>query len=231
MTPTFSIVIPAFNEAQTIRRALEEVPRVFMEIDKPFEIIVVDDGSTDGTGTIAESSMNVRLVRHATNQGKGAAVRTGALAAQGEWVLFLDVDLAVHPGTFRSFLPHLDTADILMGSRRVPGARVINPQPWARDLVGRLFNVVVRTLFGFRYHDTQCGFKAFRFPACRPLFEALETRGWSFDVELLLRAQKGGLRIRELPVEWHDGPRSRVRPGHAWNVLKEIIALKRRVRD
>ena len=225
MNPSFSIVIPALNEAQTITRALDEVTSVFASIGQPYEIIVVDDGSTDGTGETVAAFPDVRLVRHAANRGKGAAVRTGALASQGEWVLFLDVDLAVTPETFKRFLPHLETSDVLMGSRRVPGARIMDPQPWARDMLGRLFNVVVRVLFSVPYHDTQCGFKAFRLSTSRPLFEALETAGWSFDVELLLRARKAGLRIQELPVEWHDGPKSRFRPRHALEVVRELWAL------
>lgn len=234
MSRRFSIIIPAYNEAETIGRAVVETVKAFTGFHHPFEVIIVDDGSTDETSAVVDQVLgqepHVKKITHTTNLGKGAAVKTGALAARGEWILFLDADLSVMPASFRTFLPHLETADVLMGSRRVIGSRILDPQPWYRDGIGRLFNFCVRWYLRLPYRDTQCGFKAFRLSSCRTLFEALATTGWTFDVELLLRARKANLRIQELPVEWHDGPKSRVKPQHAWDIMKEIVSLKRRLR-
>lgn len=224
MSVRFSVIIPAYNEAATLEAAIGETEAAMRAINEPFEIIVVDDGSEPRSTQHAARS--VRTIRHETNLGKGAAVRTGMLAAQGEWALFLDADLATHPSTFASFLPFLDSNDIVFGSRRISGAVIADPQPWYRDWSGQLFNVLVRAFTHLPYRDTQCGFKAFRLSVCRPLFETMETTGWVFDVELLVRASAAGLRVREMPVRWRQGPVSRVRFGHWFRILSELWRLR-----
>lgn len=230
MPIAFSIVIPALNEKQIIERAVRETARVFASYGKTFEMIVVDDGSTDGTSQVVEAlgreGLSVRLLRHAANQGKGAAVRTGVLTAIGEWILILDADLSVTPDAFTSFLPALETSDIIIGSRRVAGAILALPQPLLRDLSGRCFNVFIRVLLRLPYRDTQCGFKAFH-QRTRMVFDALETTGWSFDVELLVRARRASFRIIELPVTWSHGEISRVRFSHGGSILKELLRIRR----
>jgi len=223
--PRISVIIPAFNEADRIGHALSETRRFFERSHLPFELLVVDDGSSDQTASISEGQ--VRVVKHKTNLGKGAAVRSGALAASGDWVLFLDADLSTHPSAFAAFLPWLDSADVLFGSRRAPEASIATPQPFLRNRSGQVFNLMVRGLTGLPYRDTQCGFKAFRMQVCRPLFETMETSGWAFDVELLTRAQNRGLRLREIPVEWHHADGSRVRLSHAPQIVKELLRIRR----
>jgi len=220
-----SVIVPAYQEAARIRASLEQIRTFFDASGISYELIVVDDGSTDGTGERAESL--ARVVKHQINLGKGAAVRTGALAATGNWVLFLDADLSTHPSAFRAFLPQLDDSDVLFGSRRAPEAAIATPQPFWRNSSGQVFNLAVRTLTGLPYRDTQCGFKAFRMEVCRPLFEALQTPGWAFDVELLVRAQKNGLVVREIPVEWHHQPESKVRFSHAIRVLRDLAKIRK----
>lgn len=232
MLVRYSIVIPAWNEASSIEHALRETGRVFREIGEAFEIIVVDDGSSDGTAEVVTSYVSrddrVRLIRHEKNSGKGAAVKTGAMQAAGEWLLFLDVDLAVHPQTFKAWLPLLDTSDVIIGSRRVKGAAIAVHQPKYRERFGEWFNLAVRRIIGLPFQDTQCGFKAFRLPLCRPLFINLDASGWAFDVELLAQASKAGLRLREEPVEWRNGTKSRVRLGQAPAILLELLKIKRK---
>ncbi len=234
MSLRYSIIIPALNEARLIESTLQVTSQVFAAFNEPFEIIVVDDGSSDttvqGVTRYALHDTRVRLLRHDTNQGKGAAVRTGMLAAHGEWGIFMDADLATHPSAFASFIPHLTQNDIVFGSRRVPGARIVEAQSLVRDWSGQLFNLLVRSIVGLPYRDTQCGFKAFRLAACSPLFTDLQTLGWAFDVELLVRAKKAGLRVRELPVEWRHGPISRVRLGHAGSIMSELMRIRRLAR-
>ncbi len=225
----FSIVIPALNEASTIERAIRECGAVFASLDSAYDIIVVDDGSTDGTVARVERLTNegfpVRVIRHAHNQGKGAAVRTGVLVAEGEWIVISDADLSVSPDQISRFIPALDQADVLIGSRRVVGADIAIAQAWQRDYAGRLFNLAIRLITGLPYRDTQCGFKLFH-QRTKPLFQVLQTEGWAFDVELLVRTKVAGLRIKEIPVIWKNGKDSRVRWRDAWSILREIWKIR-----
>jgi dolichyl-phosphate beta-glucosyltransferase len=226
----YSVVIPAYNEEKTITKAVRETRRIFRLYRKPFEIIVVDDGSGDATrevvGSLKAKFPELVLVRHRVNLGKGAAVRTGSLAARGAHILFLDADLATHPSEFTGFRPHLADYDIIIGSRRVSGAEITGRQPVYRDLLGRVFNLVVRRYLGMPYRDTQSGFKVLSRSAV-PLLRVQFSRGWVFDVELLKRAQERGLRIKELPVSWFHGRESRVRFGHTLSILKDLERIKR----
>jgi glycosyltransferase involved in cell wall biosynthesis len=226
----YSVVIPAYNEEKSIARAVRETRRVFRLYRKPFEIIVVDDGSDDATRKavlgIKEKIPELVLVRHRANLGKGAAIRTGSLAARGRHVLFLDADLATHPSEFTRFRPHLADHDILIGSRRVAGAQIGVRQPIHRHWLGRAFNLAVRHYLKLPYRDTQCGFKVLS-RSVIPLLRLQVSRGWAFDVELLKRAQARGLRVKEFPVSWNHGRETRVRLGHAWGILKELERIKR----
>ncbi|HVM91038.1 MAG TPA: dolichyl-phosphate beta-glucosyltransferase [Verrucomicrobiae bacterium] len=222
--PRYSIVIPAYNEAARIEHALVSTRAYFDSTGEDYELIVVDDGSTDGTTDHVKNLASV--VKHEINQGKGAAIRSGALAASGEWLLFLDADLSTKPEAFDEFLPFLSSHDVLFGSRRAPDARIRTAQPAWRNGSGQIFNFLVRRIVGLPYRDTQCGFKAFRLAACRPLFEAQQSRGWAFDVELLARARGAGLLLREIPVEWHHAEGSRVRLSHAPAILSELLRIR-----
>lgn len=230
MPTAFSIIIPAFNEARTIGKAIRETKRIFDDLDASYEILVVDDGSSDTTAslvkTLARSIPQVRLIQHAKNQGKGAAVKTGILEAHGTWALFLDADLATHPSQFRKLLPYLEKDDVVIGSRRVSGSRIAEQQPFYRVWAGRLFNLIIRWYLGIRFQDTQCGFKAFH-RRTFSLFKSLNSKGWTFDVELLLRAQEKGFTIQEVPVTWRHGRETRVRLSDAWIIFRELHQMKR----
>ena len=234
MSTRFPVILPAYNEASAIERAILETAASFDALAAPYEIIVVDDGSTDGTAALAEAMRarfpTVRVARHATNAGKGAAVRTGAQAAEGEVVLFLDCDLSTHPDTFRSFIPLLTTHDLVIGSRRVKGAVIPEPQPLWRSLLGRAFNAFIRIYLRLPYHDTQCGFKAVKRSAL-PILKTITSDGWAFDVELLARAREAGLTVVECPITWNNRRESRVRLGSAWSILNELRQIKHAVKS
>jgi glycosyltransferase involved in cell wall biosynthesis len=226
----YSIVIPAWNEAKTIRHAVEETRNAASGFGDAWEVIVVDDGSKDETaqivGDIASSDNRIRLVRHGVNRGKGAAVQTGVLSAQGEWIVYLDADLSVHPSELSRLIAAMNDADIVMGSRRVVSADIAQPQPWHRDYAGRAFNIAMRTITGLPYRDTQCGFKAFHRRTIR-LFEKMNSAGWAFDVELLIHAKRSGFRIVEVPVTWRHGRESRVKWTDAPKIIREVIAISK----
>jgi glycosyltransferase involved in cell wall biosynthesis len=230
MSCAYSVIIPAYNEEKTISRAVHETVRVFDALHAPYEIIVVDDGSTDRTVAAAErlarSVPQMVLVRHARNLGKGAAVRTGVERAVGEVFLFLDADLATRPSEFRNFIPAMRTADIVIGSRTARGAVIARRQPAYRVLAGKLFNLLaVRWYLGLPFHDTQCGFKAFR-KKTKLLFRDMTSSGWAFDAELLARARKARFKITELPVEWRHGRESQVHLRDALQIMKELRKIK-----
>ncbi|MBI2216819.1 MAG: glycosyltransferase family 2 protein [Candidatus Rokubacteria bacterium] len=213
--PVWSVVIPAHNEAARLPGFLDEVVTHLEGRGDAWEVIVADDGSTDGTADLVERAArqhpSVRLVRLAENQGKGAAVRAGMLAASGEYRLFADADGATPVAELKRLEPALAMgADIVIASRvLVDPAIVVVARPH-RVFLGRIFNWLVARLGLRGVADSQCGFKLFRAEAATRLFAELRTRGFGFDVELLLRAQRAGYRIVEVPVNWTDQPGSKV---------------------
>ncbi len=231
--PTYSIVIPAYNEAKTIERAIRETSKMLHALEASSEIIVVDDGSTDETSTIVANTVTqnttLRCIKLTKNQGKGAAIKAGVAIAKGTYIAFLDADLATHPRELVHGFSLLPTHDIAIGSRRVPQATIQKPQTRLRSLAGQCFNFIVRAWLKLPYRDTQCGCKVFRSEAAHALFSQLTTTGWTFDVELLLRAQQKHYRIAEFPVVWINGSESRVRLTHWWQIVKDLYRTKRTI--
>lgn len=214
-----SVIVPAFNESARLGASLERLVGYLRVDGRDAEVIVVDDGSDDGTADLAVAlhaapGVPVRVLRHARNRGKGAAVRTGVRASRGRLVVFLDADLSTPPEDLPRLLQPLEAgeADVVIGSRRAPGADIEVAQSPRRALIGSLFRrTVTRTLLP-GIHDSQCGFKGFRREAALDLFERTWVRGFGFDVEVLFAARRLGLRVREVPVRWRDDARSTVRP-------------------
>lgn len=210
-----SVVIPAFNEQSRLAPALQEILDYLRGRGGSFEVIVVDDGSRDGTAAVvrrlSEDAPELRLVRLAANQGKGYAVRTGVMNATGSQVLFADADGATPIAEIERLQAALrEGADVSIGSRAVPSTEVRVRAKWHRRLIGRFFHLLVSTLTVAGIRDTQCGFKLFRGPVAHDLFSRMRMNGFSFDVEVLLMAQRGGYRVAEIPVNWHHVPGSRV---------------------
>ena len=236
MLPPFSIVIPAFNEESRIAKTLRLTLNYLGSVSPESELIVVNDGSTDATATItrdvfSEAKINIRLLEDFPNRGKGAAVRSGLLAAQRPIGLFSDADLSTPlEETPKLIEPIADgKIDIAFGSRALDRSLIGQHQPWRREQAGRIFNLLVRLATGLPIWDTQCGFKAFRLDVCRPIFEAARIDGFAFDVELLYLAQRAGLRICEIPVRWNDAEGSKVRfLQDSLRMLREVIALRTR---
>ncbi|MCR4278307.1 MAG: glycosyltransferase family 2 protein [bacterium] len=234
MRTFFSIVIPAFNEEARICTAIQEVRTLFNVLGFSYEIIVVDDGSTDDTAVIVRSLANeysqIHLFHHDTNRGKGSAVRSGVMEAKGDWILLLDADLSAHPREMIALISRLESCDMIIGSRRARGTRIEKAQPFYRVFFGRLFNFFgVRLYLGLPFYDTQCGFKLFR-KDIAPICSQLQTAGWVFDVELIARVFIKGFRIVEVPVTWSHGRESKVHLRHVFSILSELKTIQKILR-
>jgi dolichyl-phosphate beta-glucosyltransferase len=211
--PRWSVVIPAYNEAGRLPPYLDQVCTFFDSRGEPYEVLVVDDGSTDGTADVVNASRHpaVRVIRLAANQGKGAAVRAGMLAASGQFRLFTDADGATPIAELKRLEPAiLAGADLAIASRVLVDPTVSVVARRHRMVAGRIFRWLVERLGLAVVADSQCGFKLFRAAAAEVLFRGLRTRGFGFDVEMLLHARALGYRIVEVPVNWADQTGSKV---------------------
>jgi dolichyl-phosphate beta-glucosyltransferase len=230
-----SIVIPCFNEERRIGASLETMLVFLKGSALEWEIVAVDDGSRDATSEavrrIAGDDSRVRLVRHESNRGKGEAVRSGFRVSRGEWVLFSDADLATPIDELGAFLEAGNAGyDLVIASRVARGARILTPQPWRRRLSGAVFRGLVRALGLSSFRDTQCGFKLMRRDRLGPVLDAVAVEGFAFDVELLARAERAGLRIVELPVRWRDvaGSKLRLYPD-ALRMARDLLLMRLRL--
>jgi dolichyl-phosphate beta-glucosyltransferase len=236
MLPPFSLVIPAFNEADRIAQTLRDALRYLETTSPQSELIVVNDGSTDATSEIAREvfaargGVTARLLEHSPNRGKGAAVREGLLAATTPIGLFSDADLSTPIEEAPKLIEPIAAGelDVTFGSRALDRSLIGQRQPWRREQGGRVFNLIVRLATGLPYWDTQCGFKAFRLGVFRPILEAARTDGFGFDVEFLYLARKAHLRMKEIPVRWNHSEGSKVNVARdSIRMLREVAALRR----
>jgi glycosyltransferase involved in cell wall biosynthesis len=235
MLPPFSLVIPAFNEAERIGKTLHESIRYLQTKSPQSELIVVNDGSTDATSDIvrkvfaARAGVKTLLLEHSPNRGKGAAVRQGLLAATTPIGLFSDADLSTPIDEAPKLIEPIAAGelDVAFGSRALDRSLIGHRQPWRREQGGRVFNLIVRLATGLPYWDTQCGFKAFRLGVFRPILETAQTVGFGFDVELLYLARKAHLRMKEIPVRWNHYEGSKVDVVRdSIRMLREVAALR-----
>ena len=210
MPVSLSIVVPAYNEAVRLDQSLPVILEYLHKTDPAAELIVVDDGSDDDTEAVAKrafaraSNIAARVITYQPNRGKGYAVRCGLLASQAPIALFSDADLSTPITEAPKLIEPIEQGecDLTFGSRALDRRLIGVHQPWRREQGGRVFNLIVRLGTGLPFWDTQCGFKAFRMSACRPIIDAATIDRFGFDVELLYVAQLAGLRLREIPVRW-----------------------------
>ena len=212
--PKYSIVIPAFNEAARLPRALEKIRAYLIERDLDAEIVVVDDGSSDATPQIVldaergwpDALRGVRLVSNGENRGKGYSVRHGMLEARGRMALFTDADLSSPIEEIEKLLAALAAGNVIaIGSRALDRSLISVHQSRHRELAGMVFNALVRVITGLPFSDTQCGFKIFLREPARIIFEQQRIERFGFDPEILFLAKRHGLRTAEVPVRWaHD---------------------------
>lgn len=231
-----SVVIPAFNEADRLPPTLAEIIRYLGAAPDwlPAELIVVDDGSLDGTADAAASTelsggLALEIIRHDRNRGKGAAVRSGFLGSRGDEILLCDADLSSPIDQLAVLASHGSRGSVRIGSRALDRSLISTRQPSYRDLMGRTFNLAVRTLVLPGIHDTQCGFKLFPGELGRALAAAQRIDGFAFDVELLFLARRWGAALVEVPVRWRHVEASRVQPlMHSAEMLRDLLWLRLR---
>jgi len=233
MRPQLSIVIPALDEAWRLPPNLDRIGAYLAANPDllPAEILVVDDGSIDGTAAAIAAAhlpkgIDLRVLIHPVNRGKGAAVRTGFASTGGRWVLLTDADLSAPIEDLPILVSAADPGAVAIGSRAVDRRLVETPQPWYRDLMGRTFNLAVRSLALGDLHDTQCGFKLFPGELARALAANQRLDGFAFDVELLVLSRWWGYEIHEVGVRWRHVEASRVLPvRHSSQMIRDLLRL------
>ncbi|MFH0830948.1 MAG: dolichyl-phosphate beta-glucosyltransferase [Parcubacteria group bacterium] len=206
---SISVIIPTYNEVKRLPATLPAVYEYLTNNVRDFEILVVDDGSSDSTAAWARSfsatHAGIKVLPNKENRGKGAVAQQGLAAARGEYRLYLDAD---HSTNIRELaqLPRLvpTGAEVFIGSRYVAGSQIAIKQPWQRVLVSRIANALIRLLAVPGIHDTQNGFKIFSARAARAVLPYLHLRGWAFDIELLFVARRLGFKLYEFPITWKN---------------------------
>ncbi len=214
---TYSLIFPAFNECERLGPTLDNVLSYVSSQHWKAEIIVVDDGSTDGTAELVRSyarlNSTVRLVQNPGNRGKGYSVRNGMMHAHGDVLLFSDADLSSPISEALKLFRAIESgADMAIGSRWLQSATQTQRQSLTRQLFGRVYNLLLRIVLGLNFKDTQCGFKAFTRAAAGLIFSAQKVERWGFDPELLFLARRYSLNIVEVPVEWAHCGASKIHP-------------------
>jgi dolichyl-phosphate beta-glucosyltransferase len=216
MTSMISIVIAAFNEEKRIGQSLGKIHDYLRERQCDYEIIVVDDGSSDRTAALVRelsgSFPGLRSISYKKNRGKGYALRAGVLASRGSLVLVSDADLSTPIEELDTLIGRLPQFDLAIGSRALAQSEILAKQPWWRQGMGKIFNLIVKLVVIDQFSDTQCGFKLFAGETARDLFGKAQIDRFAYDVEILALAREEGYRTAEVPVRWINDPASTVDP-------------------
>jgi dolichyl-phosphate beta-glucosyltransferase len=221
--PELSIIIPSYNEEARLPATLDRIVAYVSRSGRETEVLVVDDGSTDGTAAVAESFReklpSLRVVSNGVNRGKGYSVRHGMREARGRIVLFTDADLSAPIEEADKLMAVMDKNDVAIGSRALDRSLISVHESRFREFAGIVFNTLVRIILRLPFVDTQCGFKAFRSERCRIIFEQQRIERFGFDPELLYLARHHGLHAVEIPVRWAHSPATKV------NMLRDSIQM------
>jgi dolichyl-phosphate beta-glucosyltransferase len=226
-----SVIIPAYNEEKRIGNTLLSIDHYLSKQDYSYEIIVVNDGSTDKTAQIVRKFTNLvknlKLIDNQENHGKGWVVRQGMLAAQGKYRIYVDADNAISIDQIEGFWPYLKQGyDLVIGSIEVKGAKVEERAAWYRRLLGKWSKYLIRLLTIWEIHDSQRAFKLFPAKVAEEIFSRQTIERWGFDFEILVIAKKLGYKIKELPVTWINPGESKVTLKSYWRTLKELLKVK-----
>ncbi|HRI03676.1 MAG TPA: glycosyltransferase family 2 protein [Pyrinomonadaceae bacterium] len=240
MKPSVSIVIPAFNESERIVAPLRTILEFVEAGETAYEVIVVDDGSSDDTSEVARRIFAERpgvatnVIRYEKNRGKGFAVNTGLQAATADIAVFTDADLSTPITEMDKLVDPIKSGefDVTFGSRALDRSLIGSRQPWIREQGGRVVNRIIRIMSGLDFADTQCGFKAFNMDKFRPLLDVMAIDRFGFDIEFLYVASYHGLRLAEIPVRWNDVAGSKVSPlRDTRRMMGELAQIRRNSRQ
>ena len=220
-----SVIIPAYNEEGVIADTIKEIRGFLQDNFESFEIVVVDDKSTDSTLNIIQSLADVRAVKNIKNHGKGYSVAKGVKVAKGDLILFMDADNSTSIEELEKLLPHLDQYPIVIASRAMSQSRIHKSQNFLKVTLGRLGNLLIRSILSLPIRDTQCGFKLFRHSALS-LFDKLTIDRWAFDFELLFIAKLHNFKIKEVPVSWTNNANSRVTTAAYFQTLCQVFKVR-----
>lgn len=228
--PFLSVIIPAHNEAERLPATLADIDKRLREKEYSYEILVVENGSRDATAEVVRrmqsSVKNLKLIQ-SPEASKGSAVRLGMLTAKGEYRLFMDADNATSVDHFDRMLPGFkEGCGVVICSRAHKESRLDPPQPWYRQIAGKIGNLIIQILVMPGIWDTQCGFKAFTAEAAERIFRLSRVRGWGFDVEILALAKRLGYRLKEVPVHWVNDTRSTVRASAYITTLLDTLKIR-----
>ncbi len=230
--PYLSVIIPAYNESRRLPETILDLDRHLSKAEYSYEILVVDDGSTDNTAEIvtkmAKDVSHLKLSHFEQNRGKGAVVRDGMLMAKGKVRLFMDADNATTVDQFERMRPLLEKekCDVVIGSRALKESRMEPPEPLIRQIPGKMGNLFIQLLLLPGLWDTQCGFKAFTEEAAEKVFKLVKITGWGFDIEALSLAKQLGFKLKEVPVVWVNKEGSKVKASAYLKVLLETIKIR-----
>ncbi len=227
--PRLSVIIPAYNESGRVGATIERIQDYFAQQEYGGEIVVVDDGSTDGTADyVRQQFPGVTVVAYAPNRGKGFAVKRGVEVATGAYRLCYDADGSTPIEEIEKVWPKTDAgAEVVIGSRALPDSDVAVHQPWYRENMGRIYNLILRILRLTEFPDTQCGFKVFSARAAQSMFPLQTMDGYGADCELLVIAKLHGLNVDQVPVRWLNSPDTRVHPIiDSLKMLREAMGVK-----
>lgn len=230
---SLSVVVPTYNERKRLPKTLSEIIAFLQDNKISSEIIISDSASTDGTQEFVksfQSKIPIKFIEDKVRQGKGYGVKVGMLKATKDWVLFMDADNSTKIREIIKFDKYTDENQVIIGSR-YKGREAERKQNIFRRIISRAGNRFIDLLTGLDFNDTQCGFKLFRRDAAQEVFSRLQTKGWGFDVEILLLAQKLCFNVAEVPVIWRDAEGSHLRAGRdSIKTFFEIIKISRKVR-
>jgi len=230
MGKSISIIIPAYNEESRIEKTLAEIENYCKKNLKSYEIIVVDDASTDNTYKIASrhKNKNLRVIKNQINSGKGYSVKRGILESKSNLILFSDADLSTPINELDRFLYYIGNGfDIVIASRNLKESKKVIKQPWYRDVMGKIFPMLVDIFIIKDFKDTQCGFKLFKADVAKKIAKVQTLERFAFDVEMLFIAKKMKCRIKEAPVTWVGRKESKLYPlKDPIRMLGDIIKIK-----
>ena len=229
MKPFLSLVIPAYNEEARIGNSLKLAVAYMNQTMYKYEILIVDDGSKDNTIKVASEFENVKVIAQPRNMGKGAAVKAGMLAAEGDICIFSDADFSTPVYEVEKVIQAINLgADVCIGNRALDYDMIRKHQPFYREFMGKTFNKFVQLLVIPGISDTQCGFKGFTNLAAKQIFTESKIPGFGFDVEILYIANVLGHKISQVPVEWYNDERSTVDPVRdSLRMLKDLFIIKK----